>query len=87
MPWITRHLPPIQKNRSEKCPCAADQGLAAKVKSLVYFGTDTHCHLALGDGTELVARLQNPVSGEAGLTEGQTVGVTFAKGAVQRVEY
>lgn len=64
----------------------ADQGLAARVKSLVYFGTDTHCHLALGDGTELVARLQNPVSGEAGLSEGQTVGVTFAKGAVQRVE-
>jgi spermidine/putrescine transport system ATP-binding protein len=65
---------------------AADQGLAARVKSLVYFGTDTHCHLALADGTELVARLQNPASGEAGLAEGQTVGVTFAKGAVQRVE-
>jgi spermidine/putrescine transport system ATP-binding protein len=65
---------------------AADGAWRRRVKSLVYFGTDTHCHLALADGTEMVARLQNPASGEAGLAEGQTVGVTFAKGAVQRVE-
>ncbi len=63
-----------------------DGGLRAEVTSLVYFGTDTHCHLRLADGTELVARLQSPASGEAGLTEGDTVGVRFAEGAVQRVE-
>ncbi|WP_128514030.1 ABC transporter ATP-binding protein [Tabrizicola thermarum] len=63
-----------------------DGGITARVRSLVYFGTDTHCHLALSDGTEIVARLQSPASGEAGLTEGQEVGVTFAQGAVQRVE-
>ena len=44
------------------------------------------CHLALVDGTEVVARLQSPASGEAGLSEGQSVGVRFAEGAVQRVE-
>jgi len=65
---------------------AEDGGLQAKVKTLVYFGTDTHCHLALGDGTEIVARLQSPATGDAGLTEGQTVGIRFAEGAVQRVE-
>jgi len=65
---------------------AAEGVLRAKVGSLVYFGTDTHCHLALADGTELVARLQNPASGEAGLGEGQEVGIRFAEGAVQRVE-
>jgi spermidine/putrescine transport system ATP-binding protein len=61
-------------------------GIKATVKTMVYFGTDTHCHLALSDGTEIVARLQSPASGEAGLAEGQEVGVTFAPGAVQRVE-
>ena len=65
---------------------AEDGGLQAKVKTLVYFGTDTHCHLALADGTEVVARLQSPASGEAGLAEGQSVGIRFAEGAVQRVE-
>ena len=63
-----------------------DGGLQAKVKTLVYFGTDTHCHLALADGTEVVARQQSPASGEAGLSEGQSVGIRFAEGAVQRVE-
>jgi spermidine/putrescine transport system ATP-binding protein len=64
----------------------ADGGLAARVTTLVYFGTDTHCHLALADGTEIVARLQSPATGEAGLAEGQEVGVRFVPGAVQRVE-
>ncbi|MBL9051067.1 MAG: ABC transporter ATP-binding protein [Tabrizicola sp.] len=63
-----------------------DGGLQAKVTALVYFGTDTHCHLELADGTGIVARLQSPASGEAGLSEGQTVGIRFAEGAVQRVE-
>jgi spermidine/putrescine transport system ATP-binding protein len=61
-------------------------GLQAKVANMVYFGTDTHCHLHLADGTELVARLQSPASGEAGLAVGQPVGIRFAEGAVQRVE-
>ncbi len=64
----------------------ADGGLQALVANLVYFGTDTHCHLHLADGTELVARLQSPATGEAGLSEGDTVGLRFAADAVQRVE-
>ncbi len=63
-----------------------DGGLQGKVRTMVYFGTDTHCHLGLADGTEIVARLQSPASGEAGLAEGQSVGIRFAEGAVQRVE-
>ena len=65
---------------------AEDGGLQARVRTLVYFGTDTHCHLGLTDGTEIVARLQSPASGEAGLSEGQAVGLRFAEGAVQRVD-
>ena len=60
--------------------------LRATVRLLVYFGTDTHVHLALSDGTALVARVQSPPTGEAGLTEGQPVGLRFAPGALQRLE-
>ena len=67
---------------------AADEAgaIPATVTNLVYFGTDTHCHLALKDGTEVVARLQSPATGDAGLTKGQTVGLRFAPGAAQVVE-
>ena len=44
--------------------------LPATVTTWVYFGTDTHCHLALADGTEVVARLQSPATGDAGLERG-----------------
>ena len=57
--------------------------LPATIESWVYFGTDTHCHLRLADGTEVVARLQNPSSGDAGLEKGATVGLRFAPGATQ----
>nr|WP_232843634.1 ABC transporter ATP-binding protein [Rhodobacter amnigenus] len=60
--------------------------IVATVRMLVYFGTDTHCHLALADGTEVVARVQSPASGEAGIEEGSTVGIRFASGAAQVLE-
>ena len=60
--------------------------IAAVVKFLVYFGTDRHCHLALADGTEVVARVQSPASGEAGIVEGSAVGIRFATGAAQVLE-
>ena len=60
--------------------------IAARVKFNVYFGTDTHCHLALADGTEVVARVQSPASGESGIVEGAEVGLRFAPGAAQVLE-
>ena len=60
--------------------------IPATVANLVYFGTDTHCHLNLSDGTAFVARLQSPASGEAGLTAGQKVGLRFPPGAIQVLE-
>jgi spermidine/putrescine transport system ATP-binding protein len=61
-------------------------GLSATVGTLVYFGTDTHCHLCLKDGTEIVVRLQSPATGDSGLAQGDTVAITFEPGAVQVVE-
>jgi spermidine/putrescine transport system ATP-binding protein len=57
--------------------------LSARVTQTVYFGTDTHCHLHLADGTEIIARLQSPPSGDVGLAPGAEVGVRFAEGALQ----
>jgi spermidine/putrescine transport system ATP-binding protein len=65
---------------------AEDGAIPATVTNLVYFGTDTHCHVHLADGTEIVARLQSPATGDAGLATGQQVGIRFAPGAVQVLE-
>ncbi len=59
--------------------------VAATITNLVYFGTDTHVHATLSDGTEVVARVQSPATGDAGLERGGKVGLRFAPGAVQVV--
>jgi len=61
-------------------------GLAATVTDSVYFGTDTHCHLALADGTEVVVRLQSSATGDAGLSRGDQVKLTFEPGALMVLE-
>ena len=58
----------------------------AVLTQTVYFGTDTHCHLRLKDGTEVVARLQSPPSGEVGLTKGDTLRLAPVPGSVQVLE-
>ncbi len=55
------------------------------VENLVYFGTDMHVHLRLGDGATLVARMLLPPGGEAGLSTADTVGVTFTPGAARLI--
>ena len=57
--------------------------IPATVKNLVYFGTDTHCYLALSDGAEVIARLQSPSDGDVGLENGQTVALRLVPGAAQ----
>ncbi len=59
--------------------------LPATITNLVYFGTDTHVHLALSDGTEVTARVQSPATGDAGLEKGAKAAIRFAPGAVQVV--
>lgn len=64
----------------------AEGEIPAKVTNLVYFGTDTHCHMALPDGTEVMARLQSPADGDSGLALGQGIGLRFLPGALQVLE-
>ncbi len=59
--------------------------LPATITNLVYFGTDTHVHLALSDGTEVTARVQSPATGDAGLERGAKAAIRFAPGAIQVV--
>ena len=60
--------------------------IPATITNWVYFGTDTHCHMVLSDGSAVVARLQSPAMGEAGLEIGAAVGITFAPGAAQALK-
>jgi spermidine/putrescine transport system ATP-binding protein len=57
--------------------------IPATVSHAVYFGTDSHVHLSLADGTEVVARLQSDADSLAGPEPGTRLGLTFAPGAVQ----
>jgi spermidine/putrescine transport system ATP-binding protein len=72
--------------RPEQVRIEPDGPVAATIDQTVYFGTDTHCHTRLGDGSEVVLRLQNPPSGETGLRAGQGVRLSFAEGAVRVLE-
>ena len=58
--------------------------LRATVSDAVYFGTDTHCHLALSDGTPVIARMPSHPGAEPP-ARGQAVGLTFADGALRTV--
>jgi spermidine/putrescine transport system ATP-binding protein len=73
----------VRPEQVRLCEPAEAGALPATLTSMVYFGTDTHCHFALSDGTEVVARLQAQVSGDAELTPGMTRGLRFAPGAAR----
>lgn len=60
--------------------------LPATVSHSIYLGTDSHIHLSLLDGTEIVARQQSDPAGGQGPVDGAEVGVTFPADAVQVLE-
>jgi spermidine/putrescine transport system ATP-binding protein len=51
--------------------------LAGTVSNVVYFGTDTHVHIALEDGTAFVLRRQNSAQDHSTLATGDRTGITF----------
>ena len=64
---------------------AAGTGIAATVENLVYFGTDMHANLRLADGEAVTARIPLPPGGEAQLTSGDVVGLSFTPGAARLI--
>jgi spermidine/putrescine transport system ATP-binding protein len=57
--------------------------LKAGVKNIVYFGTDTHFHVSLADGTDFMVRQQNSGGSAASLKLGDKVGVLIAAGTAR----
>ena len=57
--------------------------LTATVTQLVFFGTDTHVHLRLPDGTALVARIQNALHGGRSFNEGEAIAVALPAEALR----
>ena len=61
-----------------------DDGLLKGVmREIVYFGTDTHFHVALDDGTVFVLRQQNSPDVESSFSQGDRVGVRFSNDVAQ----
>ena len=57
--------------------------LEGVVDNVVYFGTDSHYHLRLTDGSLFTARLQNSAGGLSHAARGDRVGLAIAPGSVQ----
>jgi spermidine/putrescine transport system ATP-binding protein len=76
----------VRPEQVRLAPVGEADAIPATITNLVYFGTDTHCHLSLSDGTEVVARLQSPATGDAGLGLGQAVALRFVPEAIQVLE-
>lgn len=57
--------------------------LAGMLENVVYFGTDTHFHVRLDDGTPFIVRQQNVTLAEPDLKAGAAVGVTIVEGSAR----
>ncbi|WP_421693409.1 ABC transporter ATP-binding protein [Aestuariivirga sp.] len=63
---------------------AAGAGLLDGVlKNIVYFGTDTHYHVLLEGGAQIMVRQQNSGNGPEAHAEGEKVGLVIAAGTAQ----
>ena len=62
---------------------AAKGQLKAIVSNVVYFGTDTHFHVTLADGTGFMVRQQNSGGVASALKVGDKVGVNIAAGTAR----
>ncbi|MBL8907608.1 MAG: ABC transporter ATP-binding protein [Rhizobiales bacterium] len=57
--------------------------LAGALSNIVYFGTDTHFHVALDTGGEFIVRHQNSRGNESAFAVGEKVGIAFEPDAAQ----
>jgi spermidine/putrescine transport system ATP-binding protein len=80
------HTIAVRPEHVRVVPRGVDALMTATVRESIYFGTDSHLHLMLPDGTPLVARYQADTAGGEPPSAGSEVGVTFAPGSVQVLE-
>jgi spermidine/putrescine transport system ATP-binding protein len=70
--------------RPEHARLVKDTGdLAGTVDTIVYFGTDTHINVRLGDGELFTVRQQNTRNGGCGFDSGEPVGIQIGDDAAQ----
>ncbi len=69
--------------RPEHAHLATAGVLEATVETAVFFGTDTHIHLRLGDDTPFILRRQNTGAATAPPEPGRSVQVEIAEGGIQ----
>jgi len=62
---------------------AGDGLLEGTISNIVYFGTDTHIHMALEDGTAFVLRRQNSDQAQTPIATGDRAGDTFGAQTAQ----
>jgi spermidine/putrescine transport system ATP-binding protein len=64
--------------------CAVGKGeLSGTINNIVYFGTDTHFHVRLNDGTDFMVRAQNSAGSDLKYIKGQKVGIDIADGTAR----
>jgi spermidine/putrescine transport system ATP-binding protein len=70
--------------RPEHARAVAEGGqLSGTVENIVYFGTDTHIHVRLEDGSSFTVRQQNARASATGFAVGDKAGVEIASDAAQ----
>ncbi|WP_118135790.1 ABC transporter ATP-binding protein [Oceanicella sp. SM1341] len=79
-PALTMALRPEQLRLEAAGAAGALQGV---LKDTVYFGTDTHFHITLTDGTPLIARVQNARTAEHAFRVGEPIGARPQADALQ----
>ena len=57
--------------------------LKGVIDNIVYFGTDTHFHIHLNDGSDFMVRQQNSGGAGADLAKGAKVGIQIAAGTAR----
>ena len=62
---------------------ASGSALSGKLENIVYFGTDTHYHVRLADGSQFIVRMQNARGSDEVFEPGGAVGIQLGKSAAQ----
>lgn len=73
----------IRPEHSSLVPAAARATLKGVLEHIVYFGTDTHYHVKLEDGSDFVVREQNDRRSTKKWSTGMIAGILFDENAAQ----
>ncbi len=73
----------VRPEHASLVPAGKDADLEGILANIVYFGTDTHYHVTLADGSPFIVRQQNKPHQHGKLAAGETVGIKVAGNAAR----